>query len=243
MTEAENAAARMRRRVQEEPARSDDPPHVVGRLTRLCRTAATILDADGVGLSVVASDGAPAKVAASDPRSSDVEELQFTLGEGPCRDVFESGQPVLCPDLSELRDTRWPGYAAAVQEHGVRAVFAFPLQVGAARLGALDVYRDRAGSLGRDAEGRALLLADLALQSLVTAGANGDPSRVETAADVISGTHEIYQAQGIVMVELGVDIVEAMVRLRAYAYAHDRPLIDVAHDVVTRTLHLKDDAP
>jgi len=242
MTEAENSAAELRRRVAAEPGRADDPPHVVGRLNRLCRAAAKVLDADGVGISVLSSDGAPAQVAASDPRSSDVEELQFTLGEGPCLDVFQSGHPVLCPDLTQLGRSRWAGYTPAVQERGVQAVFAFPMQVGAARLGALDVYRDRIGGLGRTTENQALILADIALHDLVEAVSRTRPGTVETAADVMDGPREIYQAQGIVMVQLGVDIVEAMVRLRAYAYAHDRALADVAHDVVTRRLQLEDDA-
>lgn len=242
MTEAEDPTAEVRRRVAEEPERPDDPRHVVGRLARLCRAAARMLDADGVGISVLSSEGAPAHVAASDPRSAEVEELQFTLGEGPCLEVFDSGRPVLCPDVLERGRTGWAGYAPAVQEHGVRAVFAFPLQIGAARLGAMDVYRARSGGLGRSAEGRALLLADLALEHLLEAGSRGDPDTVETAADVIAGTHEVYQAQGMVMVQLGVDIVEAMVRLRAYAFARERPLAEVAHDIVRRRLQLRDDA-
>jgi hypothetical protein len=45
----------------------------------------------------------------------------------------------------------------------------------------------------------------------------------------------------MVMVQLGVDIAEAFVRLRAYAYAHDRWLANVASDIVARRLRLHDD--
>ena len=47
---------------------------------------------------------------------------------------------------------------------------------------------------------------------------------------------EVYQAQGMVQVQLGVGLAEALIRLRAYAYAHDRPLHEVAADVVARRL-------
>jgi hypothetical protein len=45
---------------------------------------------------------------------------------------------VLIADLARDALTRWPAYAPAAREHGVQAVFAFPLQIGAARLGTLD---------------------------------------------------------------------------------------------------------
>ncbi|MFF4804048.1 ANTAR domain-containing protein [Streptomyces sp. NPDC001351] len=53
---------------------------------------------------------------------------------------------------------------------------------------------------------------------------------------------EIDQASGMVMVQLGVGIEEAFVRLRAYAYAHGRRLADVAADVVARQLRFPPDA-
>ena len=37
----------------------------------------------------------------------------------------------------------------------------------------------------------------------------------------------IYQAQGMVTVQLRVDMAVAMARIRAYAYANQRPLTDV----------------
>jgi hypothetical protein len=49
---------------------------------------------------------------------------------------------------------------------------------------------------------------------------------------------EIDQATGMLTEQLGVTIEEAFVRLRAYAYAQDRRLVDVAHDLVARTLRL-----
>jgi hypothetical protein len=52
---------------------------------------------------------------------------------------------------------------------------------------------------------------------------------------------EIYQACGMVTVQLEVDITEALARLRAHAYAEERPLSEVARDVVARRLRIERD--
>jgi AmiR/NasT family two-component response regulator len=54
---------------------------------------------------------------------------------------------------------------------------------------------------------------------------------------------EIDQATGMLTVQLGVTAAEAFARLRAYAYAEDRRLADVAGDIVARRLRLEPDAP
>jgi hypothetical protein len=162
------------------------------------------------------------------------------MAEGPCIEAYVSRKPVLVPDLHAAASTTWPGYAAAAHDHGVRAVFAFPLQIGAARLGALDVYRDQTGSLSAQKLSRALTFAEIAMQELLDAG-----QRPEGAADLIEDSlgnpFEVYQAQGMVMFQLGVSAGEALARLRAYAYAHDQRLSDVAHDVIRRRLHMESD--
>jgi hypothetical protein len=173
----------------------------------------------------------------SDLRTQALEEQQFTFGEGPCVDAFEGRQSVLVPDLRDQWLARWPGYAPAAIEGGVRAVFAFPLQVGAARLGVLDVYRDVPGGLSVEAMRHALSFAEVALWTLLDGRADATPDgpvrELESAVELRS---VLFQAQGMVMVQLGVSLAEAMSRLRAHAYAHDRRLGDVARDVVARRL-------
>ena len=56
-----------------------------------------------------------------------------------------------------------------------------------------------------------------------------------TDDDVAFSRAQVYQAAGMVMAQLGVSIEEATVRLHAYAFANDRPLVDVARDIVRRT--------
>lgn len=206
-------------------------------LQRICRAVVEAVPASGSGISVMTSDGVLGVCAASDPASERVEELQFVLGEGPCVDAFGTRKPVLTPDLTDISPLRWPLYGPAVRDEGVRAVFAFPLQVGAVRLGVLDVYRDRVGPLSGAELQMSLTFADVAVEALLDAQQD-DLSRGdgEGTGLEMGRRAELFQAQGMVMVQLGVSLGEALVRMRAHAYAENRRLEDVARDVVERRL-------
>lgn len=240
MTSAGDQVAWVRELVSYEPALDGDKPAVTGWLQRMCRAAARDLPAMGVGISLLSEGNEPLTVAASSEASVLIEELQFAMAEGPCIEAYASRSPVLVPDLSAAGTPTWPGYAPAAHEHGVRAVFAFPLQIGAARLGALDMYRDHTGSLSAQTLSRALAFAEIAMAELLDAGHRPEDA-VESIDDSVDNPFEVYQAQGMVMIQLGVTASEAMARLRAYAYSNDQRLGDVAHDVIERKLHMESD--
>lgn len=216
-----------------------------GRMERLCYALTKALPAWGAGVSVLTDDSyRGGSVAASGPGSRRLEELQFTLGEGPCIDAYSTRRPVLEPELFGRGMARWPGYAAAAQEEGVRAVFALPLQIGAARAGALDIYRDESGSLTQDALAQAFTFAEIAMGLLLDLQARAEPGHTPLELDdVLAYRLEVYQAQGMLMVDLEVGLDEAMARLRAFAYAHARNVSDVARDVVAGNLSLTKDRP
>jgi len=209
---------------------------IVELLERVCIDAARALSASGVGVSLMASNGVHGMAAASDPNAARIEELQFTYGEGPCIDAAAAGRPVLVPDLVDGAMRRWPMYAAAILDAGVRAVFAFPLQIGAARLGVLDVFRARSGAMSRPELGRALTLSD----QIVTTLLDGQErtTEVDELDEAFEHRAQLFQAQGMVMVQLGIPLAEALARIRAHAYATDRPLSEVAEDIVARWIRL-----
>ena len=191
----------------------------------------------------ITREGASAMAAASDQVYQGVEELQFTLGEGPCVDAFATGRPVLVPDVAGDAAVRWPAYCSDAHGRGVRAVFAFPLQIGGARLGAMDVFRDQAGPLSRAEVAEAMLFAEVATMTLLDGqehAPDGQPAGLGASLD---SSLEVHQAQGMVMVALGVSLVEALARIRAYAFANDRRLGSVARDIVDRKLSLERDDP
>jgi GAF domain len=204
-----------------------------------CEVAGAVSGADGAWLTVM-SDPARRELAhATGGRAAELEELQFTVGEGPCVDAFTAGAPVLVSDLNAaVWGARWPGFAVAAQEAGASAVFAFPLVQGAIRIGVLGLYRATPGPLSPEGLADVLVCADTALQLLLStrSGANGDG---QLDGEGWGGHHaRVYQATGMVSVQSGAGLEESLALLRAFAFAHDLPLGEVAERVVARQLRL-----
>lgn len=198
------------------------------------------LPVTGAGLSLIGgAHGHRILVHGTDAPSRQLEDLQLTLGVGPCMESMNRGGPVLVPDLAKQSDGRWPGFVQPALAVGIRAIFAFPLQIGAVRLGALDLYRNSIGGLSDEELADILIFIDVATLALLDApiGESGDGGGVLTdwLADADTA---VYQASGMVMVQLGVTIDQAMLRLRAYAFVHDRTLTAIAHEIVARRLRL-----
>ena len=138
----------------------ESPPSLT---QRLCVAAAAGLGVTGVGMALMSGKGHEGLVGATDGAARAMEELQFTLGEGPCMDASGGGRSVFQPDLARTAPARWPGFGPAVLEAGIAAIFAFPLQVGGIRLGVLDLYRDTPGVLDDAEVTAALAYADAAV--------------------------------------------------------------------------------
>lgn len=243
MNDHSSTVARLRELIANQVTETlDDGSQTTRWLQRLCRAAALELPASGVGVSLFTDTDDLLNAAASDTTTARVEELQFSLGEGPCLSAYASRHPVLVADLSGYGASKWPVFARAAHDQGVRAVFSFPLQVGAARLGAIDVYRDHVGMLPDRTLAHALIFAELALEGLLDAGAS--PAGTEALLEDMHGQrYEVYQAQGMVMIQLGVSAHEALDRLRGYAFAQGQPLNQVAGDVITRKITMERDPP
>lgn len=202
------------------------------------------LGVTGAGISVVTTAGVRAVVCATDEVSARIEELQFTLGEGPCVDAANDGVPILVADLQHPGDLLvelWPGFMDGAAAVAVRAVFAFPLRIGAIHLGALDLYRDRPGPLPDVDLSAALVAADAAAIALLEVDATGPGAFVDDAKARSAYQLQVHQATGMVQVQLGIPTQEAFVMLRARAFSTDRPMLEVAQDVVERRLRFSPD--
>jgi hypothetical protein len=196
----------------------------------LCERGVRAAGVDGAGVSVTVRASSPQPVLSTDARSARIEELQFTLGEGPCFDAAVTRSPVLVSDLSDVGQAvgaRWPAFLDEALVVGARAIFAFPLGVGTTAVGTLDLYRTTPGPLS----------AQQLSASLATADSLGIALLTEDPLDV--GPENpgwlrmtVHQAAGMVMVQMGGTIEDALLTLRASAYGEGRSVNDLAADVL-----------
>jgi hypothetical protein len=202
----------------------------------VCMAAARHLGVDGASVTVVSGQLTAEPLFASDELSAVLEELQFTTGEGPGSDEFWLGSPVLVADLDSAV-ARWPGFVPEAMAAGARAMFALPLQAGAIRVGVLSLYRARPGPLSAGELADVLVLADIALQLLqdASSGISGSPG-YRPLNGMSDRRAVVYQATGMISVQLGVSLEEALARLRARAFAASAAVGDVAAEVVSRRL-------
>jgi len=204
---------------------------------KLCEVCLEVTAVTGAGIMLMSGETPRGSICTTDAVSALIEDLQYSLGEGPCVDAYHEGRPVLEPDLVHPDAWRWPAFRGPAVDAGVRGVFGFPLHVGTVRLGALNLYRDRPGPLSDDQHSDATVMASVAAQTVLVMQAGAPPGQLgaelECGADF---RYVVHQAAGMVSAQLDINVGQALVRLRAHAFAGDRPLTDVAEDVVNRRL-------
>jgi len=208
---------------------------------RLCEVCADVALMTGAGIMLMTGDTQQGSVCSSNSVSALIEELQYTLGEGPCVDAHVENRPVLESDLADPDVTRWFAFTPPAVAAGARAVFGFPLQFGGVRLGALNLYRDRPGPMTDDQFANTLVLAGVAAQAVLAMQAHASPGVLSTELEQGANFRfVVHQASGMVAAQLGVSVGEALARLRAYAFGNDVLLTEVAEAIVARKLRIDD---
>jgi diguanylate cyclase (GGDEF)-like protein len=140
-------------------------------LDKLMQRIVEVLPVSAAGMTLI-SPATHRSVAASNDSAWKFERLQSELGEGPCLEVYRTGNAVLVPDLSA--EDRFETFVARAQEEGLAAVFTFPLRYDAGQLGALDLYRYTPGTLDNETIDAAQTLADVASAYLLNAQSRAD---------------------------------------------------------------------
>jgi len=220
---------------------------------RICQACMAALPLDRAALALMTAADQQEPLWASDDVARELDELQFSLGEGPCVEAFVDRRPVLVADLSEHAHSRWPVFAAAALRTPVRGLFVLPVQAGAITVGVLDLYRDTPGMLEPHELSGALRAADAAMWTLLAlldgvtgyGGLDGEPGVAADGRQPVSELHrlEVYQATGMVLEQMQVSPNMALSALRAHAFAHNQTILEVAREVVVRELRFDKEAP
>ncbi len=206
-----------------------------------------LLDIDAAAISLVFDGASSGTLGSSGEPARMYDELQFTLGEGPCLESVALKSPILIADLADPDDTRWPIYGPAMLSHQIHGIFAMPVLVAGEHIGALDLFRTQPGHLEGDRLTGAIAAAELAgvplldlLDDDLQAAVNDPRSNAWAELHALSRA-EVSQATGMLVAQLGVEPAEALVRLRAHAYATGRSSTDVARDILDRRIRLEAD--
>jgi hypothetical protein len=207
----------------------------------LCSACVEVLDVSGAGITVMGA-GQSGPLCVSSPRMAELEDLQFTMGVGPCQDAFQSGRPVHAPRLDASIVALWPAFVDLARDSGVGAVFAYPLASNGANIGVMTLYQDREGELTAGQHDDSIALAKVITETVLSLQ---DAAPVGVLAEGLEETvayrAEMHQASGMVAIQLGIPSAEALVRIRAHAFATGQPVGLVAADIVGRRLRLADD--
>jgi GAF domain len=209
---------------------------------RICLVCPEAIDIDGAGVSIMRTDS-HRSLGASDEVAEAIENAQVEAREGPCIEAIGTRQPAFEPDLdSHAARVRWPTFSTAALKFGARAVYGFPLMIDDEPIGALDLYSREPHHLSDGQVGDALILADMAALAIRSAdeidptallGLNAEPEQPWAHQAVV------HHASGMTAVQLSITVDEALLRLRAFAFAVDRAVADVAGDIVNRRLRLE----
>lgn len=207
----------------------------------LCSACMELLVVSGAGITVMGA-GQSGLLCVSSERMAALEDLQFTMGVGPCQDAYQSGLPVFAPRLDVPVVARWPEFVDMARDVGVGAVFAYPLASNGAKIGVMTLYQDLEGELSVGQHADSLVMADVLTETVLSLqDAAPEGVLAESLDEAVAYRAEIHQASGMVAIQLKIPVAEAMVRMRAHAFGEGRGVGEVARDIVARRLRLADD--
>jgi ANTAR domain len=207
---------------------------------RACQAVRKMLCADGASITIENSTLSRVTLCATDSRAASLENLQDVLGEGPCRDAYDSGRPEETPVSGAT--ARWAQFGPAAEKiigpGGV--LWSIPMQSDGDVIGTISLYRLVPGALTMPIEAASVLGDAVAVQLLQ------DPLAFAPFTEPAGETGwfsraMVHQAAGMLMGQLGTSMGDAMALLRSYAFAADMQLIEVARNVLDRKLNFSGD--
>jgi len=206
---------------------------IVDFLHMVTTRTADITRADAAGLVLADARNRLQFMAASTESAKMLELFQLQAQEGPCRDCFRFGAPVINTDLSRAAG-RWPRFAPEAVTAGYRAVHAFPLRHRDHVIGALNLFSTAAGRIEADDLKIIQALADVATIGLLQQRALAHSEILtEQLQGALNSRITIEQAKGALARMRGISVDEAFTLMRDHSRRQHLRLTDLALAVVT----------
>ncbi|MET9271493.1 GAF and ANTAR domain-containing protein [Kribbella sp. NPDC003557] len=198
---------------------------------RLCDAGRRLVGGQGSSISINSGDTeARMTLAATDQVAAQLESLQDILGEGPCREAYRQDEAIVT-DLDDAVSTLWPEFTrSALETAGGVTLHCFPMRAASRPFGVYAVYAYDDLSEPDDV---VQFLADVVGIAVLQDASAPRPDDIWSARSVV------YQATGMVSVQLQVTPADALAMLRAHAFAHDATLDEIAEHVVARRIDFR----
>ncbi|MFZ9212881.1 MAG: GAF and ANTAR domain-containing protein [Candidatus Nanopelagicales bacterium] len=208
---------------------------------RICNVGIDLLGADGIALSIFHNHVLTSEIS-SKKEFAFLDEQQFTYGEGPTFDASTSLTPISAHNFSSKRDQKtWPIFAPVADKKGVHSMVAFPLRIGNSSIGVLSAYRKNKTEISPDQYVDGITLSTLTSNYLIQEfSGQKEPDLQQILGIAQQDQSLLHLASGMVAEKLNISIIEAMVRIRAYAYKSDLPLTQVANLIVNRKIEMEE---
>jgi hypothetical protein len=203
----------------------------------LCAVAAEFLALDGASIVSSSDHGDLTSLCASNDTARALLDLEIVVSEGPAVDACR-GDAVNESNLLDAAFIRWPTYTPQAVILGARAVFAYSIRIGAVHFGALSFFCARSGLLNAQQESDAFLVASV-IGRAILAGEAGE-TRLTLVGELDGASvldFTVHQAAGMVAVQGSMSVRDALVILRAHAFATNSELSVLAGNVITRATH------
>jgi GAF domain len=192
-------------------------------------------DAQGAAVTLFGQSREEVLSAASDGKVKSVQDLEFVCGEGPAHTCNRHRRAVIASGAELTK--RWPLYGPAALRLGVQRLAAVPIEIGRRPVGALTVYEPGVSGGKADIELLRTIAGSLHSIALASDASPADRYPLFTEADL----HDVvHQATGIVAVQRGCSIEDALAVIKARAFAADLQVDKLAEDLVARRIRLED---
>jgi GAF domain-containing protein len=189
-----------------------------------------IAGADGAGLTMLEANR-PQTVVASAEFVQQVDDAQYSIGQGPCLLAVATGQTQTSASLGG--DARWPRFGPRVGRLGVHSALSLPLLLQDRVVGALNVYAHERDAFSPDAVRSGELFAKPASVAVHNAQVLSQYQRLSAQlGEALTSRATIDQALGIIMSRTGADAEDAFGRLREMSQTQNVKISDLSHTIV-----------